>query len=220
MFAGLITAPRRIELVDAPLVTLPDSSDGGGNQILFRPQLGCLCGSDLPFFEQTGEYTVELGHSLHEIIGTVVATNGCRFQEGDTVLAVPEDQRGMFEQFVVDEDRAIPLDSRVTIEQALMAQPLGTVICALKKLPGVLDQDVAVVGVPDDMYDEVPQAYVVVQDDCQLTAESILEHCRDKLSKYKIPAAVLFLAEFPRTSVGKIQKHLLSNVEEKRRASS
>ena len=146
MFAGLITAPRRIELVDTPLVTLPDSSDGGGNQILFRPQLGCLCGSDLPFFEQTGEYTVELGHSLHEIIGTVVATNGCRFQEGDTVLAVPEDQRGMFEQFVVDEDRAIPLDSRVTIEQALMAQPLGTVICALKKLPGVLDQDVAVVG--------------------------------------------------------------------------
>ena len=88
----------------------------------------------------------------------------------------------------------------------------------IKEIPAV--QDVAVVGVPDDMYDEVPQAYVVVQDDCQLTAESILEHCRNKLSKYKIPVAVLFCAEFPRTSVGKIQKHLLSNEEEKRRASS
>ena len=88
----------------------------------------------------------------------------------------------------------------------------------IKEIPAV--QDVAVVGVPDDMYDEVPQAYVVVQDDCQLTAESILEHCRNKLSKYKIPTAVLFRAEFPMTSVGKIQKHLLSNEEEKRRASS
>ena len=100
----------------------------------------------MPFFEQTGEFEVELGHSLHEIIGTVVATNGQKFSEGDRVLAVPDNQLGMFEQFVVGEDRAIPLDTRAPIEQALMAQPLGTVICALKKLPGVLDQDVVVVG--------------------------------------------------------------------------
>ncbi|MEE3369919.1 MAG: zinc-binding dehydrogenase [Planctomycetota bacterium] len=146
MFAGLITAPSRIELIDTENATLPSASTDGGGQILFRPQLGCLCGSDMPFFEQTGEFEVELGHSLHEIIGTVVATNGRKFQEGDSVLAVPDNQLGMFEQFVVGEDRAIALDARAPIEQALMAQPLGTVICALKKLPGVLDQDVVVVG--------------------------------------------------------------------------
>ncbi|MBB77040.1 MAG: alcohol dehydrogenase [Planctomycetaceae bacterium] len=146
MFAGLITAPSRIELVDTANATLPAAPPDGAGQILFRPQLGCLCGSDMPFFEQTGEFEVELGHSLHEIIGTVVATNGRKFREGDSVLAVPDNQLGMFEQFVVGEDRVIALDTRVPIEQALMAQPLGTVICALKKLPGVLDQDVVVVG--------------------------------------------------------------------------
>ena len=146
MFAGLITASSRIELVDTPDATLPSAPTDGAAQILFQPQLGCLCGSDMPFFEQTGEFEVELGHSLHEIIGTVVATNGQKFSEGDRVLAVPDNQLGMFEQFVVGEDRAIPLDTRAPIEQALMAQPLGTVICALKKLPGVLDQDVVVVG--------------------------------------------------------------------------
>ena len=146
MFAGLITAPSRIELVDTANATLPSGSTDGASQILFQPQLGCLCGSDMPFFEQTGEFEVELGHSLHEIIGTVVATNGQKFREGDSVLAVPDNQLGMFERFVVGEDRAIPLDTRAPIEQALMAQPLGTVICALKKLPGVLDQDVVVVG--------------------------------------------------------------------------
>ena len=146
MFAGLITAPSRIELVDTPNAPLPSAPTDGAAQILFQPQLGCLCGSDMPFFEQTGEFEVELGHSLHEIIGTVVATNGQKFSEGDRVLAVPDNQLGMFEQFVVGEDRAIPLDTRAPIEQALMAQPLGTVICALKKLPGVLDQDVVVVG--------------------------------------------------------------------------
>ena len=146
MFAGLITAPSRIELVDTPNATLPSAATDGAAQILFQPQLGCLCGSDMPFFEQTGEFEVELGHSLHEIIGTVVATNGQKFSEGDRVLAVPDNQLGMFEQFVVGEDRVIPLDTRAPIEQALMAQPLGTVICALKKLPGVLDQDVVVVG--------------------------------------------------------------------------
>ena len=146
MFAGLITAPSRIELIDTANATLPSDSTAGAGQILFQPQLGCLCGSDMPFFEQTGEFEVELGHSLHEIIGTVVATNGQKFREGDSVLAVPDNQLGMFERFVVGEDRAIPLDTRAPIEQALMAQPLGTVICALKKLPGVLDQDVVVVG--------------------------------------------------------------------------
>ena len=146
MFAGLSTAPSRIELVDTPNATLPSAPTDGAAQILFQPQLGGLCGSDMPFFEQTGEFEVELGHSLHEIIGTVVATNGQKFSEGDRVLAVPDNQLGMFEQFVVGEARAIPLDTRAPIEQALMAQPLGTVICALKKLPGVLDQDVVVVG--------------------------------------------------------------------------
>ncbi|GAB4146298.1 MAG: L-threonine 3-dehydrogenase [Planctomycetaceae bacterium] len=143
MLAGSITEPNRIELIDVPE---PEFSNNGTPEIIFQPELTCLCGSDLPFFTMNGEWEPQLGHSLHEMIGTVVKTNGTRFQPGERVLAVPFEQLGLFERFALPEDRAIHLDTRVPEEQALMAQPLGTVLFALKKLPNVLDKDVAVIG--------------------------------------------------------------------------
>ena len=77
----------------------------------------------------------------------------------------------------------------------------------IKEVEGV--REAAVIGVSDDTYDEVPAAYVVLEGDRQVTVETILDHCRNKLAKYKIPVSVEFRDEFPRTSVGKIQKHLL-----------
>ena len=146
MFAAQITGPSRIEIVDVPEPALADAASGT-KQILFQPELTCLCGSDIPFFLRGDEQPApKLGHSLHEMIGTVVATNGTRFKPGERVLCVPHQQLGFFERFVISEERAIPLDSRVPEECALMAQPLGTAIYALKKLPSVLDKDVAIVG--------------------------------------------------------------------------
>lgn len=147
MLAGHITHPGRIALVEHPEPTLPAPEAGTPGVIVFEPQLACLCGSDVPFFrDPEGEYPRQIGHSLHEMIGRVVDTNGTRFQAGDRVLAVPVDQVGCFERYLVSEERAIPLDGRATDEQALLAQPLGTVLFALKKLPSLLDQTVAVVG--------------------------------------------------------------------------
>jgi threonine dehydrogenase-like Zn-dependent dehydrogenase len=143
LLAGSITAPNRIELIDVPE---PEFSDNGTPEIIFQPELTCLCGSDLPFFTMNGEWEPELGHSLHEMIGTVVDTNGSRFEVGDRVLAVPFEQLGLIERFALPEDRAIRLDTRVPEEHALMAQPLGTVLFALKKLPNLMDKDVAIVG--------------------------------------------------------------------------
>jgi len=146
LLAGNITGPGRIELIDVPEPVLNQRADGPP-QIIFQPECACLCGSDLPFFECSDEQWIpQVGHSLHEMTGTVVATNGSRFRVGERVLTVPVYQQGLFERYAVDEDRAIPLDPRVPEEHALLAQPLGTVIFALKKLPSVLDQDVAVVG--------------------------------------------------------------------------
>ncbi len=81
----------------------------------------------------------------------------------------------------------------------------------IKLLEGVAD--VAVVGVPDPLYDEVPKAFVILHPGATLNAEQILEQCRRALTKFKVPVSVTFLKEFPRTSVGKIQKHLLRNQE-------
>ncbi len=149
MLAGQISAPGQIELIDVPEPELTPNGDqsNGQGEIIFQPECACLCGSDMPFFKMNGEFPPPVvGHSLHEMIGSVVATSGERFQPGDRVLAVPLNQKGLFERFAVREDRAIPLDSRVPEEHALMAQPLGTVLYALKKLPEVLDQDVVVLG--------------------------------------------------------------------------
>jgi threonine dehydrogenase-like Zn-dependent dehydrogenase len=145
LLAGHILARRKITLVDIPEPQLDKSSPPG--QILFEPHLSCLCGSDLPYFDSPHTvYPQPIGYSLHEMVGTVVATSGQRYRPGDRVLAVPVRQHGLFERYVVSEDRAIPLDTRRPPEQALLAQPLGTVIFALKKLPSLLDKDVAIVG--------------------------------------------------------------------------
>lgn len=142
MFAGNIYAPGKIRLIDAP----PAKLDAPG-QIIFKPELACLCGSDLLYFEADyPEYPPVVGHSLHEMIGCVVETNGTRFKPGERVLCVPMNQEGLYERFTVSEARAIPLDTRPPEEEALLAQPLGTVIYALKKLPSLIDLDVAIVG--------------------------------------------------------------------------
>ncbi|MCZ6795306.1 MAG: zinc-binding dehydrogenase [Planctomycetota bacterium] len=155
MLAGRIVARGRIELVEAPEPELDHGSrasggqEGGetGGEIIFQPRLACLCGSDLPYFDgDHPEYPLSLGHSLHEMVGTVVDSSGERFRPGDRVLAVPVDQRGLFERFRVDEERAIPLDESLPLDRAVIAQPLGTVLHALRKLPSLLGLDIAVVG--------------------------------------------------------------------------
>jgi threonine dehydrogenase-like Zn-dependent dehydrogenase len=149
VLAGQIYAPRKIRLIELPEPELPpDVADPlADGEILFQPELACLCGSDLPFFDaQEPEYPCEVGQSLHEMIGRVVATNGVKFQVGDRVLCVPVEHFGLSERFRVSQHRAIPLDPRASDDEALLAQPLGTAIFAMRKMPHVLGLDVAIVG--------------------------------------------------------------------------
>lgn len=70
--------------------------------------------------------------------------------------------------------------------------------------PDVLEA--AAVGVPDDYRGEVIKAGVVLKAGARADAESVLAHCRDNLAKYKIPTAIEFVADLPKTPVGKIDK--------------
>ncbi len=150
MLAGHLTQLRTVELIEIDEPRLPSASDQPG-QMIFQPELTCLCGSDLPFFDgdfegHEIEYPQPVGMSLHEMVGTVVDTNGDRWTPGTRVLAVPEQQRGLYERYLLDDSRAIPLDPRLSDEIALMAQPFGTVVWALQKLPNMIDRDVVVLG--------------------------------------------------------------------------
>lgn len=72
------------------------------------------------------------------------------------------------------------------------------------ELPGV--DDVAVVGAPDDRTGEHAVVFVAGSG---VTAEQVLEHCAERLARFKRPAAVVLLPELPRGATGKIQKGAL-----------
>lgn len=71
--------------------------------------------------------------------------------------------------------------------------------------------DVAVLGRPDPRWGEVGQAFVQVAPQTPPPREDELRSfCRQRLAPYKVPVSFAFVADFPRTSAGKIQKHLLA----------
>ena len=77
--------------------------------------------------------------------------------------------------------------------------------------------DAAVIGVPDEMRDESVKAFVILQEGMTATDAEIIDFCKERLSKFRVPELVEFRDEFPRTSVGKIQKHILRREEEANR---
>jgi fatty-acyl-CoA synthase len=65
---------------------------------------------------------------------------------------------------------------------------------------------VAVIGVPDEKWGEVPRAVVVLREGASLTEDELKEHLAGKLARYKIPKTVVFVDDMPRTASGKIRK--------------
>ncbi|MHB8918673.1 MAG: AMP-binding enzyme, partial [Desulfocucumaceae bacterium] len=70
-------------------------------------------------------------------------------------------------------------------------------------------KDVQVVGVPSAKYGEEVVAFVQIKEGQTATEEEIKEYCRNKISRIKIPAFILFVEQYPTTASGKIQKYKL-----------
>jgi long-chain acyl-CoA synthetase len=71
-------------------------------------------------------------------------------------------------------------------------------------------REVGVAGVPDPIKGEVAQAWVVLHAGASATEEELRHYCRERLARYKVPAHVVFRAELPKTTVGKILRRALS----------
>lgn len=86
----------------------------------------------------------------------------------------------------------------------------GEVERVLESHPAVFEA--AVIGVPDDMRDEAVKAVVVLKDGSTVAEKELIAWCGERLARFKVPSIVEVVESLPRTSVGKIQKHLLREV--------
>ncbi|GAB3834493.1 class I adenylate-forming enzyme family protein [Dactylosporangium cerinum] len=69
--------------------------------------------------------------------------------------------------------------------------------------------EVAVIGVPDPQWDEVPKAFVILRDGATATGEDIRSHCRANLAGFKVPKYVDVVTSLPRNDSGKVLKREL-----------
>ena len=70
-------------------------------------------------------------------------------------------------------------------------------------------REAAVVGVPDERWDERPLAAIVVKEGESLTAEELKAWLADRVVKWWIPERWTFIEEVPKTSVGKFDKKVI-----------
>jgi fatty-acyl-CoA synthase len=85
--------------------------------------------------------------------------------------------------------------SSVELENELMAHP--DVV------------EAAVIAKPDERWSERPLCCVVLRDRCETSAEQLVEHLRPRVAKWWLPDEFAFVAEIPKTSVGKFDKKVL-----------
>jgi acyl-CoA synthetase (AMP-forming)/AMP-acid ligase II len=69
--------------------------------------------------------------------------------------------------------------------------------------------EAAVIAKPDERWAERPLCCVVLREDADAGAEELVEHLRDRVAKWWLPDEFAFVAEIPKTSVGKFDKKVL-----------
>jgi long-chain acyl-CoA synthetase len=75
--------------------------------------------------------------------------------------------------------------------------------------------EVGVAGLPDKMRGEKAKAWIVLDKGKTATEAEIKAWCRDRLAAYKVPAKYEFVAELPKTQVGKVLRRALREAEPK-----
>ncbi|HXF91332.1 MAG TPA: long-chain fatty acid--CoA ligase [Nitrospiraceae bacterium] len=108
------------------------------------------------------------------------------------------DDRGFF--FVVDRKKDLIISRGENVYPREVEE-------VLLKHPAV--GDAVVIGIPHPQYGEAVKAYVVARSGRSATAQELIEHCSRSLARFKVPAAIEFRAELPRTVVGKVLRRML-----------
>jgi len=71
-------------------------------------------------------------------------------------------------------------------------------------------KEAAVIPIPDPDWGEAVHACVALRDGKRLTAEELIDFCRDQMATYKVPRSIEFIeGELPKGGTGKILKKQL-----------
>jgi long-chain acyl-CoA synthetase len=127
---------------------------------------------------------------------TAEAFVGDRFLTGDIGY---RDADGYF--FVVDRKKDMIISGGFNVYPQMIEQAIYT-------HPSV--HEVIVIGIPDDYRGEAAKAFIKLRDGAApFTLDELRAHLTGKLGKHELPAALEFVAELPRTPVGKLSRHEL-----------
>jgi fatty-acyl-CoA synthase len=126
---------------------------------------------------------------------TAAALTDGWFHSGD---AVRQDDDGYF--YIVDRWKDMYISGGENVYPAEVEN-------VIYEIDGVAE--VAVIGVPDERWQEVGKAFVVRKGGARLTEADVLVHCGANLAKFKTPRSVVFVEELPRNATGKIVKRQL-----------
>ncbi len=187
----------------------PPKDMGGDDEVTWRARTGrVLPGVELRITDDTGATVAWDGESLGEIEvrGPWITASYYRVDDpekfhdgwlrtGDVASVMPNG-------YVMISDRSKDVIksggewvSSVDLENALMGHPEIA--------------EAAVIGVPDDRWDERPLACVVRKADSEVTAEELRGWLAERTAKFCLPERWAFIAEVPKTSVGKFDKKVL-----------
>ena len=72
---------------------------------------------------------------------------------------------------------------------------------------------VAVGSIPDEAKGELAKAYIVPKTGVSPDGDSIIAYCREHLAAYKVPRAVQFVDDLPKTSTGKVMRRELKTLD-------
>jgi long-chain acyl-CoA synthetase len=127
---------------------------------------------------------------------TAASFVGDRFLTGDIGYV---DTDGYF--FLVDRKKDMIISGGFNVYPQMIEQAIYT-------HPSV--QEVLVIGIPDDYRGEAAKAFIRLRDGAKpFSLDELRAFLAGKLGKHELPAAVEFVADLPRTPVGKLSRHEL-----------
>ncbi|MDZ7696941.1 MAG: hypothetical protein U5R49_08495 [Deltaproteobacteria bacterium] len=74
-------------------------------------------------------------------------------------------------------------------------------------------RDLVIVGISDELKGEAPKAFVQLNEGEHMTLEELRAYCKPLMAPYKVPVALEFVDEIPRSAAGKALRKQLREKE-------